>query len=48
MTVRHRPTLLPAGLIVVTGVVLLGASHELVRANLNSGPFSGTPGLARI
>ncbi|MBC6458948.1 sensor histidine kinase [Actinomadura sp. HBU206391] len=43
MTVRHRLALLLAGLIVVTGVVLLGVSYELVRANLHSAP-AGVPG----
>jgi signal transduction histidine kinase len=42
MTVRHRLTLLLAGLIMITGVLLLVASYELVRANLNSAP-AGVP-----
>jgi signal transduction histidine kinase len=42
MTVRHRLTLLMAGLIVVTGVALMAASYELVRTNLNSAP-PGSP-----
>lgn len=41
-TVRRRLAVLLAGLIVVTGVVLLAASYELVRANLNS-PLPGAP-----
>jgi signal transduction histidine kinase len=42
MTVRQRLALLMAGLIVITGVVLMAASYELVRTNLNSAP-PGSP-----
>jgi signal transduction histidine kinase len=42
MTVRHRLALLMAGLIVVTGAVLMAASYELVRTNLNDIP-PGSP-----
>jgi signal transduction histidine kinase len=38
VTVRHRLALLMAGLIVVTGVVLMAASYELVRTNISNVP----------